>query len=134
MTEKTGLSDFEIQMLILERNACQYKVEQIDELLNKIGEAKGLQDSSSHQTSHISKVTVQELAFSVLKWLPQEGEKIGAFETTSKADSDQVKWSTAYDELKKAGATIKDRYHGTGYQYSYWLFGQDKIYRQKHKQ
>ena len=36
------LTDYEFSMLIIERNICNYKAEQIDELLNKIGEAKGL--------------------------------------------------------------------------------------------
>lgn len=34
------LSDFEISMLVIERNSCQHKVELIDEFLIKIGEAK----------------------------------------------------------------------------------------------
>jgi len=39
------LTDFEISMLIIERDNCQHKAEQIDELLNKIGEAKGYSDA-----------------------------------------------------------------------------------------
>ncbi len=40
------LNDFEISTLIIERNTCQHKAEQIDELLNKIGEAKGYTDAT----------------------------------------------------------------------------------------
>ena len=134
MTENPSFSDFEIQMLILEADSCRRKAEAIDELLNRIGQAKAQQDNGSHKTNGAAKATLQELAFTALKWLPQEGGKIGPFETATKQDNDQVKFSTDYDELGKANATIKDRYHGPDYQHSYWLFGQDKIYRQKHKQ
>ncbi len=132
-SEGLNFSDFEVQMLILERNACQAKTEMLDALLNRIGEAKGFQDSGE-KTSKVPRDTVQELAFSVLKWDPQNGAKIGSYETAAKASNDLVKWGTAYDILSEAKATIKERYLGQGYQFSYWLFGQDKIYRQKHKQ
>ena len=40
------LSDYEISILIIERNSCNYKAEQITELLNKIGESKGLTNTA----------------------------------------------------------------------------------------
>jgi hypothetical protein len=67
----------------------------------------------------------------------QQGSRIGDYETAAKADNDPVKWLSAQEILAEAKATIKDRYRGAGYQYSYWLydsaFAQEKIYRQKHK-
>ena len=44
------LSDFEILVLVTRRNVCQYEVEQTDEILNKIGEAKGLSDAGKTPT------------------------------------------------------------------------------------
>jgi hypothetical protein len=141
MTAAEGLnfSDFEVQMLIIERNCSNYRMEQIDELLNRIGEAKGLQDAAKTQTASKgpSPAAVQELAFTALKWDAQQGGKIGEYEIAAKAGNDTAKWTAAHEILSEAKATIKDRYRGQGYQYSYWLydsaFSKEKIYRQKHK-
>ena len=40
------LTDFEISMLIIERDSSQFKVERIDELLNKVGQAKGFTEAT----------------------------------------------------------------------------------------
>lgn len=39
-------SDYEISMLIIERDTCYTKAQAIDELLNRIGQAKGYQDAA----------------------------------------------------------------------------------------
>jgi len=79
---------------------------------------------------------VNESIFLSLKFEPQEGAKLGVFEVAFKANSENSadKWQSAYDLLSKANATIKDRYHSKEYAFSYWLYGTDKIYRQKLKQ
>jgi 16S rRNA C1402 N4-methylase RsmH len=41
------LTDYEISMLTIERNACNYKAEKITELLNKVGESKELTNIAS---------------------------------------------------------------------------------------
>lgn len=76
---------------------------------------------------------VQEVTFASLKFEPQQGAKLGQFEVAYKQNNASDKWSSAYKILKNSNATIKDRYHGEGYQYSYWLFAEDRIYRQKLK-
>jgi hypothetical protein len=43
--ERFVYSDYEISMLIIERDACYTKAQAIDELLNKIGQAKGYADA-----------------------------------------------------------------------------------------
>jgi hypothetical protein len=50
MSEKTKLTDYEISMLLIERNTAQFRAEQIDELLNKIGEAKGYADAENQES------------------------------------------------------------------------------------
>jgi len=37
------------------------------------------------------------------------------------------------ENWKANNTTIKERYHGPSYAYTYWLYGEDKIYRQKLK-
>lgn len=77
--------------------------------------------------------TVQEVTFATLRFETQQGAKIGEYEVAYKQNNLQDKWSSAYNILRNSNATIKDRYHGEGYQYSYWLFAEDRIYRQKLK-
>ena len=76
---------------------------------------------------------VDEITFSHLKFEAQRGAKLGDFEIAHKTANIEDKWQNAYNILRNNNATINDRYHGDTYQYSYWLFGQDKIYRQKLK-
>jgi hypothetical protein len=78
-------------------------------------------------------VAVQEVTFTTLKFEAQQGAKLGSFEVAYKQNNLQDKWQSAYNILRNSNATIKDRYHGESYQYSYWLYAEDKIYRQKLK-
>jgi len=130
VSEKLYLSDFEIQILIIERNTCQYRIEQVDELLNKIGKA---QQAPATLGAKSESATVQELTFTTLKFEPQKGSLLGDFDVAFKANNIADKFIQAYNILNKSNATIQNRYHGQGYQFNYWLFGTDKIYRQKHK-
>jgi hypothetical protein len=76
---------------------------------------------------------VQGTTFAILKFEPQQGAKIGEYEVAYKANNIEDKWQHAYNILRNSNATIKDRYHGKDYQFGFWLYGQDKIYRQKLK-
>jgi len=76
---------------------------------------------------------VQELTFATLKWDAQKGAQLGDFDVAYKAINIEDKWQHAFNILRSSNATIKERYHGAGYGYSYWVYGQDKIYRQKLK-
>jgi hypothetical protein len=76
---------------------------------------------------------VQEITFSTLKFETQQGAKLGEYEIAYKQNNLQDKWQSAYNILRVNNSTIKDRYHGETYAYSYWLYGEDKIYRQKLK-
>lgn len=78
-------------------------------------------------------VAVVEVTFSSLKWEAQKGSQLGDFEIAHKNNNLPDKWSSACNILRVNNSTIKDRYHGDNYQYSYWLYGEDKIYRQKFK-
>ena len=75
------------------------------------------------------KTAVREEVFTSLKFEPQQGAKIGAYEVAYKANNPEGKWNEAYAVLQQGNATIQSRYHGEGYAYSYWLYGNNKIYR-----
>jgi hypothetical protein len=74
---------------------------------------------------------VQEITFTTLKFDPMKGEKLGDYEIAYKTNNIADKFESAYNVLRASNATIKDRYHGNGYQFSYWIYGEGKIYRQK---
>jgi hypothetical protein len=76
---------------------------------------------------------VGEITFTTLKWDGQTGSKLGDFEVAPKATNIQDKWQHAFNILRNSNATIKTRYYGESYSHSYWIYGQDKIYRQKLK-
>jgi hypothetical protein len=76
---------------------------------------------------------VLELTFNLLRFEAQKGVTLGDYEIAHKAGNLPDKWSSAYNILRNSSATIKERYQGETYQYSYWLYGEDKIYRQKPK-
>jgi len=78
-------------------------------------------------------VAVNEETFTILKFEDAKGERLGEFQIAHKSSNLPDKWSHAHNVLREANATIKERYHGEGYAFSYWLYGEDKIYRQKRK-
>jgi len=75
----------------------------------------------------------QEITFTSLKFETQKGTQLGDYDVAHKTSNIQEKWVQAFNVLRSSNATIKDRYYGETYQYSYWLYGEDKIYRQKRK-
>ena len=76
---------------------------------------------------------VLEQTFLILKFESQQGVKIGEYAVAYKANNLPEKWNSAFNVLSKSNAVINDRYHGQNYEFSYWLFGEGKIYRQKLK-
>jgi len=80
------------------------------------------------------KTAVREEVFTSLKFEPQQGAKIGAYDVAYKANNIVDKWTSAFNILRQSNATIQSRCRGVDYQFSYWLYGTDKIYRQKHKE
>ena len=74
---------------------------------------------------------VNETTFTTLSFEKQTGNKIGEYEVAHKKANLPDKWTHAYNILRQNNATISKRYHSEGYAHSYWLYGEDKIYRQK---
>jgi len=73
---------------------------------------------------------VKEETFNILKFELHQGAKIGEFEVAYKANNLPDKWTSAFNVLRQNNATINSRYYGEGYVYGYWLYGEEKIYRQ----
>lgn len=92
-------------------------------LKHRVKELVGISESAA----------VKEETFISLKFDKQQGTRLGEFEVAYKASNLPEKFSHAYGVLRANNATIKSRYHGPGYAYRYWLYGEDKIYRQKKK-
>lgn len=111
--------------LVKLRDAGQMIADAANELLNSMAPPEtGL--GKEH-------AAVGEITFTILKWDAQKGSKLGDFEVAYKASNDEDKWQHAFNILRNSNATIKERYHGADYAFSYWIYGQDKIYRQKLK-
>jgi hypothetical protein len=73
---------------------------------------------------------VAEQTFLCLKFEPQEGQKIGRYDVAYEPQNLPENWTYAMNVLKANNAVIEKRYHGPGYKFAYWLFGEHKIYRQ----
>ena len=91
---------------------------------HRIAELKGVKEAAA----------VKEETFNILKFEPQKGERLGEFEIAAKANNLPDKWRQAFNILRQNNVTIKERYRGKDYACSYWLYGEDRIYRQKLKQ
>jgi hypothetical protein len=113
----------QIDFLVKLRDALQMAADATNEYLETFA-PKDVKDE---------KTAVLEETFNILKFEPQQGARIGEFEIASKVNNAAEKWTQAFNLLVKSNATIKDRYHGREYVYSYWIFGEGKIYRQKLK-
>lgn len=98
-------------------DACEERLEKVTPYLKK-------QEAPS----------VVEQTFLCLKFEGQEGQRIGAYDVAYEPQNLLANWTHAMNILKASNAVIEKRYHGPGYQYSYWLFGEHKIYRQKLKE
>jgi len=88
-----------------------------------IAEAKGIKETSG----------VREETFTCLKFENQQGARLGEYGVAHKTANLPDKFSPAYGILRKNNATIKERFRDTNFVYSYWLYGEDKIYRKKLK-
>ena len=91
-------------------------------------------DTFAPKEAREEKTVVNENTFAPLIFDVQQGSKLGAFEVAYKQTNITEKFQTAFEVLSKSNATIQSRYHCKEYVYSYWLYGEGKIYRQKLKE
>ncbi len=119
--------DKQVEFLVKLRDASLMLADAANQYIDELAPA-GCKREETKQT-----LVIQESNFNLLKFDVQQSAKLGEYEIANKQGSPADKWSSVYNILKGGNATIKDRYHCEGYQYSYWLYGEDKIYRQKLK-
>jgi hypothetical protein len=115
----------QVDFLVKLRDAAQMMADATNEYLESLAPTEVKGDKSGH-------AGVSETTFSILSFEPQKGEKLGDFETASSKNNIPDKWNQAFNILKQNNSSINVRYHGQGYQFSYWIYG-DRIFRQKLK-
>ena len=118
--------DKQVEFLVKLRDSCQMIADAANEYVETFAPPEAAKEN--RQTAAVAEPT-----FSMLRFEVQQGAKLGEYEIAYKAGNLEDKWHYAYNILRNSNATIKDRYYGEGYQYSYWLYTEDKIYRQKLK-
>jgi hypothetical protein len=119
--------DAEADFLIKLRDASAMILDACEQRLDSLAPSEAKQARRS--ASSIS--AVKEETFNILKWDPQEGAKLGAYDVAYKATNLPEKWNQAHNILRQNNAVINGRYHGQDYAFAYWLYGEDKIYRKK---
>ena len=139
LTEKKSvdfskLSDFEISMLIIERDTAQFRVERIDELLNKIGEVKGFFDVKKKEGAAEPKAVISEEPFNTLKYETAKGERLGDYEVAYKKSNNTDDWQRCFNVLRANSATIKSHFSEPSWSHFYWLYLEkydDRFFRVK---
>jgi hypothetical protein len=81
------------------------------------------------QSKTESKAKVLEENFSCLTFEKKSGGKLGEYEVAYKSHNLPDKWVHALGILRQNNAVIEARFHEEGYEFSYWLFREDMIYR-----
>ena len=114
-----------IEFLVKLRDGCQMLVDAANEYLESLAPPEVKENDKT--------AAVQEATFTILKFEQQQGAKLGEFDVAYKPNNLEDKWHHAYNILRNSNATINNRYHGQDYAFSYWLYGENKIYRQKLK-
>lgn len=119
------MSSRQVEFLVKLRDGAQMIADAANEYLESLA-PPGVKENKEP-------TAVQEATFKILKFEPQTGAKIGEYAVAYKANNLEDKWTHAHNVLRNSNATIQNRYHGEGYEFAYWLYGENKIYRQKLK-
>jgi hypothetical protein len=114
-----------ISLANIESDTAQYRKERIEKLKLELQTQSKLTIEKPAESK--PNPIVKEITFTLLIYAPQQGAKLGAYETATKPTKDNATWTYAYNILKTNNATIQNRYHEEGYQYSYWLMKKVKF-------
>lgn len=104
----TDFSNLQISLILIRRNALNYEAEQYDELLRKIGEAKGYAETKTE-----SKPAEPQWTPDRIKWEPTQGTA-GPYERSE--DVNSIDFKTLLKDL----ATHQGKLSKDGY--FYWTF------------
>jgi hypothetical protein len=100
------LSDYEISMLLIERNSCEYKAKQITELLNKIGESKGVSENASTNQRDKNK-TLESSDLGRLPWKSYRTKENAAPEEAAWVFSNTFGTQALLTTLKNSNGKLK---------------------------
>lgn len=120
------MSDEKLREIVMDYANAQEAA--VVSLKRQIAELAGIKEEQKKESAAVS-----EQNFTILKFELQQGSKIGEYAVAYKTNNLPEKWNSAFNVLSKSNAVINDRYHGQNYEFSYWLYGEGKIYRQKLK-
>jgi hypothetical protein len=118
--------------------ALERDVQEIKEAWEQLGRDFELVEANIKRGAKASpkqeRIAILEESFTALRFEHMQGGKLGDYEIAFKTGNIGDKWQAAFNVLHASNATIQNRYHGKGYTHSYWLYGEEKIYRQKLKE
>jgi hypothetical protein len=122
--EISKVSDFEISLLVIERDTAQFKMNVINDLLNKIGEVKGFEEAEW-------KPEISEQPFLNRRYQTAKGERIGDYEVCFKNENNADEWQHCFNILRQNNATIKHHFSEKSWTHFYWLYekNDDRFYR-----
>jgi len=129
---KKGLSELAERVARVEVNADVSQTG-LNEIYKSLEISGLMRNGESVQSKRESAAAVREETFTCLKFEDQQGVKLGEYSVAYKQSNLVDKWTSAHNILRQSNSTIKGRYYGQDYIYSYWLYGENKIYRQKLK-
>ncbi len=93
------ITDFELSLLIIERDSCHYKAQQITELLNKIGVSKGITNSIPY--------TAGAADFSNLPWKSYKTKETAFSDEAAWIFSNQPNAENLLTQLKSTGGKVR---------------------------
>jgi hypothetical protein len=99
MYDTLNINDYEIAMLTIERDSCYLKAQQIDELLNKIGQAKGFADAEEKAQKQTPEKNPSDLPGTDISKLPWK-----SYKTKQNATPEEAAW--IFSNTKEAEALL----------------------------
>ncbi len=82
--DPSKISDFEIAMIYAEINCCYHRIEQLSEIINKVGEAKGYSDTAKTAPTKKDYSQLQDTDLTKLPWK--------SYKTKQAADPEEAGW------------------------------------------
>ena len=113
------MSSKQVEPLVKLRDAFSMAAESLNEYIDTLA------------TREVKATIEKEETFSKLTFENQQSEKLGSYETANTENNNPEQFKHILEVLKDS--TIKSRFHGPGYAFSYWVFN-GRVFRQKLKQ
>lgn len=110
------VTDFEVQLLIVERDVSQFRVERITALLDVIGSQRGYVDTAKKEGS----TDVSEESFNALSWEPGKSGK-GPYETARLPQNNNPQFQSCLNILKQNITTTAHTFSEKSWVHYYWL-------------